>query len=386
MTRSRSLETRIVHAGEESRRVGGALSLPIFQSSVFEVEETGYEGLRYPRYSNLPNHEALAEKLASLEGGDDAMAVASGMAAISGALLAVLQDGDHLLAINRLYGGTHVLVTQRFEGLGLSYDLVAGDDPDEWKRKLRPNTRAIYMETITNPLCEVPDLEAVVRFAKEHGLISLIDNTFASPINYRPPEQGFDLCLESCTKYLNGHSDLLAGAVIGRADLVAKVRATLKLLGGCLDPHACFLLLRGIKTLALRVRQQNANALALARFLEAHPAVARVSYPGLASHPAQARAARLFAGCGGMLAFEPAGGAAAADRFLQAVELATHAASLGGVETLVVSPARSSHAGLKPEERRAAGVADGLVRVSVGIEAIADLEADFAAALSATAP
>ena len=377
------LETRLVHAGEREARIGGAVAVPIFQSSVFEIEASGgYEHLKYPRYSNLPNHQVLAKKLASLEGAEAAMVTGSGMAAITSALLSVLQAGDHLLALEGTYGGTHAFITRRLRGLGIDYDLIPGEEPEAWGRKLRPTTRAIYVETITNPLIDVPDLEAAAAFAREHGLASLIDNTFATPVNFRPPERGFDLSLHSCTKYLNGHSDLVAGAVVGRADLVERVHATSKLLGGTLDAHGCYLLNRGLKTLALRVRQQSANALTLARHLAGHPAVARVRYPGLSDHPAHARARRLLGeGFGGMLAFEPAGGAAAADRFLSGVRLATHAASLGGVETLVVSPARSSHAALSAEERAALGIRDELVRVSAGIETVEDLIADFDQAL-----
>ncbi len=379
---SARLETRLIHAGEG--RVEGAVSLPVFQSSVFAIaDEAGYEGLKYPRYNNLPNQEAVAAKLASLEGGEAALVAASGMAAITTALLTVLGQGGHLLAVSPLYGGTQSLLARRFASWGLAYDLVLDDDPAAWRANLRPETRALYVEAITNPGVQVPDLEAVVALARERGLVTLIDSTFATPINFRPLEHGFDLALHSCTKYLNGHSDLVAGAVVGRAGLIAEIEATQRILGGCLDPHACSLLQRGMKTLALRVRQQNDNALALARFLEAHPAVARVAYPGLASHPAHARARRLFAGCGGMLAFEPRGGAAAADRFLASVEVATHAPSLGGIETLVISPARSSHAGLSPAERARQGISDALVRVSVGIEHADDLCADFDQALRA---
>lgn len=376
------LDTRLVHAGEEAARVGGALVAPIFQSSVWSVEETGYAGLKYPRYGNLPNQRAVADKLAILEGAEAAEVAASGMAAISSSLLAVLRSGDHLLALDCLYGGTHTLITKRFPTLGIAHDLIKGDDPASWEAKLRPETKAIYVETTTNPLTQVPELDAVAAFAREHGLVSLIDNTFATPIGFRPAERGFDLSLHSCTKYLNGHSDLIAGAVIGRRELVDKVHSVMKLLGGCLDPHAAFLLQRGLKTLSLRVARQSENALALARHLEVHAAVARVRHPGLASHPDHERASRLLDGFGAMLAFEPAGGGEAADRFLSRVRLATHAPSLGGLETLVVSPARSSHVGLRPEEREQLGITAALVRVSVGIESLADLIADFDQALA----
>ncbi len=375
------IATLLVHAGQSDHRVGGAVVMPIFQSALWNLEESGYEGLRYPRYSNLPNHEALAETLARLEGAERAVVTASGMAAISTALLSVLRPGDHLLALDSLYGGTQALISQRFVEMGIEHDLIDGDDPASWPARLKPNTRAIYVETATNPLVAVPDLEAVVELARRHKLVSLIDNTFATPLGFRPAERGFDLSLHSCTKYLNGHSDLVAGAVIGRADLLAKVEKSMKLLGGTLDPHACFLLRRGMKTLALRFREQSQNALELARFLEDHPAVAWVRHPGLPSHPHHTRAARLLDSFGAMLAIEIRGGQDAADRFLGAVKVATHSASLGGVETLVVSPARSSHAALSPEQRSRAGISHATVRVSVGIESASDLLADFDQAL-----
>jgi cystathionine beta-lyase/cystathionine gamma-synthase len=236
---------------------------------------------------------------------------------------------------------------------------------------------------------QVPDLAAVTRFAREHGLVSLIDNTFASPVNFRPPEWGFDLSLHSGTKYLNGHSDIVAGAVTGSAQWVERVKRKLDHLGGSLDPHACFLLHRGLKTLALRVRQQNESALRIARFLEAHPRVAQVNYPGLESHAAHARACELFlgpngsGGFGGMLSFEPKDGVEAAQRFMKNAELPLLAPSLGGVETLLTRPVTTSHSGMSPEDRRRVGITDGLIRVSVGIEATEDLLEDFEHAFEA---
>jgi cystathionine beta-lyase/cystathionine gamma-synthase len=280
-----------------------------------------------------------------------------------------------------LYGGTHDFLTKDFATFGISYDFVDGDDPTSWKRKLRPNTKAIYVESMSNPLLQVGDLQAIVYFAKEHDLISIIDNTFASPVNFRPLEWGFDLSLHSGTKYLNGHSDIVAGAVIGRADLVTQITHKLNHLGGSLDPHAAFLLHRGLKTLALRVRFQNESALTIARFLESHPAVTKVNYPGLESHPRYQRARELFTGFSGVLSFEPKGGVEAAERFIRRTTLATAAPSLGGVETLVTRPATTSHAGMALEDRRRLGISESLIRVSVGIEATEDLLADFAQAL-----
>lgn len=378
------IETALIHAGEPEPRVNGAVSMPVFQSAMFEYAgETSYHELRYIRLNNTPNHVALHQKLAALEKAEAALVTASGMAAISTTLLTVLSAGDHLLAQDCLYGGTHDFITKDLVTFGIAYDFIDGDDPDSWGRKLRPNTRAVYMETMTNPLLQVADLKAAVAFARAHGLTAVIDNTFASPINFRPLEWGFDLSVHSCTKYLNGHSDIVAGAVIGRADLIEKIRHKLNRLGGSLDPHACFLLHRGIKTLAVRVKYQNESALRIARFLEAHPAVRTVNYPGLDSHPRHHRARELFAGFGGVLSFEVHGGVEAADRFLRRVTLPIVAPSLGGVETLVTRPATTSHAGLSSQERQRLGISDSLIRVSVGIEATEDLLEDFAQALEA---
>ena len=304
------------------------------------------------------------------------------MAAISAALLTTLGEGGHLLAQSCLYGGTHDFLTGDVGAMGLSFDFIDGDDPETWKAKLRPNTRAIYVETMTNPRLDVADLAAVPRFAQEHGLVSLIDNTFASPINFRPLEHGFDLSLHSATKYLNGHSDIVAGVAIGSESLVQRITHKLNHFGGSLDPHACFLLQRGVKTLALRVRHQNESALRVAQFLDEHDAVAVTNYPGLSTHPRHERARALFDGFSGMLSFELVGGVEAADRFLERVTLPYVAPSLGGVETLVTRPATTSHAGLTPAEREAAGIAEGLIRVSIGIEATDDLIADFEQALA----
>lgn len=234
------------------------------------------------------------------------------------------------------------------------------------------------MEALSNPLLQVADHKAVVRFAKEHGLLSVIDNTFATPVNFRPIEHGFDISLHSATKYLNGHSDLVAGAITGQRALLSDIRHRLNHLGGCLDPHACFLLDRGLKTLVVRVQQQNENASALAHFLKNQSQVARVNYPGLASHPHHQIARELFEGFGGMLSFELAGGAAAADVVVKKVKLPIHAASLGGVETLVTRPAITSHSGISPEERARLGISDGLIRCSVGLETVDELIEDFA--------
>lgn len=375
---TRRLATRAVHAGEPEPRIEGAVSIPVFQSATFETAgEDSYDAVRYVRLNNTPNHQALHAKLASLEGGEAAVVASSGMAAITTTLLALLAHGDHLLALEGLYGGTHTFVTRDLADFGIGHDLMDGNRPETWSAFLKPSTRAIYVETITNPLMQVPDLERLVRFARKHDLVSIIDSTFATPVNYRPVESGFDLVVHSGTKYLNGHSDLAAGAVIGPRELVRRVTHRLNHLGGVLDPHACFLLHRGIKTLVLRVGRQNENALALARFLEVHPAVEGVNYPGLETHPQHGRARKLFSGFGGMLSFEARGGVATAESLLSRFRIPRSAPSLGGVETLVTRPATTSHAGVPPSERIRMGISDSLVRVSVGIEDPRDLLEDF---------
>lgn len=384
-TTHRKLETKVIHAGEPNPRIQGSVAMPVFLSSTFEYtgdDAAGYDAVRYARLSNTPNHVALHQKLAALENAEAALVTGSGMAAISAALLGVLRAGDRLLAQRCLYGGTHGLVTRELPALGIEVDFVDASDPGSFAAALRPTTRAFYCETLTNPLLELADLPAVAAFSRANGLVSIIDNTFASPVNFRPIEHGFDLVVHSCTKYLNGHSDLVAGAVLGKADLVAAATRKQNHFGGSLNPDTCALLHRGMKTLALRVRAQNQSAVALAHALEAHPAVARVNYPGLASHPAHERAKTLLDGFGGMLSFELAGGLEAAERVLAALTIPIVAPSLGGVETLVIRPATSSHVGMGPDERKKLGIAEGLIRVSVGIEATSDLIDDFNQALN----
>jgi cystathionine beta-lyase/cystathionine gamma-synthase len=303
------------------------------------------------------------------------------MAAISTGLLTVLSAGDHLLIQGCLYGGTHDFVTHDLPSFGIKYDFIEADRPESWNRLLRRETKGIYLEAMSNPLLQVPDLKAAVEFAKANGLVSLIDNTFASPVNFRPAEHGFDLSLHSCTKYLNGHSDIVAGAVIGRGDLVDRVKHRLDRLGGSLDPHAAFLLHRGMKTLALRVRFQNESTLSIARFLESHPAIESVYYAGLASHPRHVRARELFNGFGGVLSFELKGGVERAAEFMKRLTLPISAPSLGGVETLITRPATTSHSGMSREARQTLGISDRLIRLSVGIEATEDLIDDIQQAL-----
>jgi len=376
------MATDVIHAGEVDIRFSGAVVLPIFQSATFEYGGAGsYHDLKYIRLNNTPNHEVLHKKLAVLEGGEAALVTASGLAAVTTLLLTVLRNGDHLLAQNCLYGGTVTFLTNDAVDFGIDVDFFAGNDPDSWEALLRPQTRAIYVEPMSNPLLEVADLEAVVAFAKKHKLLAIIDNTFASPVNFRPLDIGFDVVLHSCTKYLNGHSDIVAGGIVGSKEIIERVTHRLNHLGASLDPHACFLLHRGMKTLVLRVRQQNENALRLAHFLQAHPRVETVYYPGLETHPQFARASRLFGGCGGVLSFEVKGNVADADRVLSRLKLSVVAPSLGGVETLITRPVQTSHSGLTPEQKKMAGISDKLIRVAVGIEDGDDLCEDFDQAL-----
>ncbi|MGH7494156.1 MAG: trans-sulfuration enzyme family protein [bacterium] len=376
------LETQLIHAGEPSPRAEGAVAMPIYQTAMFlYAGEQSYHDLKYIRLNNTPNHVALHRKFAALEGGEAALVTASGMAAITTALLTVLGEGGHLLAQDCLYGGTHDFLTKDFAGFGLSYSFLDANAPATWEKSLRPNTKAVYVEAMTNPTLQVADLEAAVIFARAHGLIFLIDNTFASPVNFNPIAHGFDLVLHSCTKYMNGHSDLVAGCVIGRADLIEKITHKLNHLGGSLDPHACYLLHRGVKTLALRMRYQNESALALARFLESHSSVENVNYPGLESHPQHGRAKKLFRGFSGMMSFELKGGVEEAERFISRVRIPLVAPSLGVVETLITRPSKTSHAGMSQEDRRRLGISDKLIRLSVGVEATEDLMEDFKQAL-----
>jgi cystathionine gamma-synthase/cystathionine gamma-lyase/cystathionine beta-lyase len=346
---------------------------------------TDYHSIRYVRLNSTPSQEYLHDKLAALEEGEAAVATASGMAAVTTTLLTLLKAGDHLLLVDTLYGGTLDFITRDAPDLGWTYTFVDSQRPETWSAARTERTRVFLTETITNPLMRVPHLAEMVEFCRREGLVSVIDNTFATPINFRPLGLGFDVCCHSATKYLNGHSDIAAGCVIGSSELVGRIRHKLNHFGGSLDPHAGFLLARGMKTLALRVAAHNANAMALAGFLDRHPAVREVNYPGLASHPDHGHASRLLSGFGGMVSIRLHGGAPVADRMLDALRLPTNAPSLGGVETLITQPVKTSHAGMRPEDRERIGVTDDLVRISVGIEGADDLVADFGQALEAAA-
>ena len=373
MKKNTKIETKLIHSGEPNPRIGGAVSMPIFQSAMYEYGgEEKYQDIKYIRLNNTPNHIALQEKLAALENAESALVTASGMASITASLLTFLEKGDHLLVQDTLYGGTHTFVNHEIEKWGIEFDFIDATNSVNWKEKLRPNTKVIYVESIT---------KAVVEFAKKHELISIVDNTFPSPINFRPNEWGFDLSCHSCTKYLNGHSDIVAGCVIGSENLIKKITHKLNHLGGTLDPHACFLLHRGIKTLSLRMERHNANALRVAQFLEDHPRVEKVNYPGLESNSHHKNAIRYFDGFSGMLSFELKGGMSSASQFMEKLNFSIIAPSLGGVESLVTLPSTTSHSGMSTNERKNSGISDSLIRMSVGIEHMDDLIADLKQAL-----
>jgi cystathionine beta-lyase/cystathionine gamma-synthase len=382
MKQYKRIDTKAVHAGTPQPLIEGAVAMPIFQSAMYQYAgEASYDDVRYIRLNNTPNTLALSRKLAALENSEAAMVAASGMAAITSTLLTVLSPGGHLLAQDCLYGGTHGFLTRDFQSFGLSYSFIDADSSKSWEAALKPNTKAVYVEAMTNPLLEIADLRAVVEFARAHKLISIIDNTFASPVNFRPIEIGFDLSLHSATKFLNGHSDIVAGAIIGRADLIEQITHRMNHLGGSLDPHAAYLLHRGLKTLPLRVRHQNQSALTIAKFLESHAQVAKVNYAGLESHPRHQRARELFEGFGGVLSFELTGSTQRAERFLHSTRIPIIAPSLGGVETLLTRPVTTSHASISAADRKRLGITDALIRMSVGIEATDELLEDLAQAL-----
>lgn len=374
-----SLDTRALHHGEPDPRLEGSVTFPIFQSSTYTHEEPEAEA-RYVRYNNTPNHEVLHEKLASLTSTEQALVTASGMAAITSALLTLLDAGDHLVAPQSLYGGTLDFLDDFLPRFDVEYTPLPDGGPDAWAEVVKPSTTLLYTESITNPRLEVPDLEAMAAFADGHDLVAMIDNTFASPINLQPASLGFDVILHSATKYLGGHSDLAAGVVSGPSSLLTKIGTTCKMLGGMLDPHACFLLHRSLKTLGVRVRQQNATAQTLAEAFEAHPAVETVLYPGLPSHPNQQRARALLSGYGGMVSFTLAPDANV-EAFFDALSLPIRAPSLGGVESLITQPIHTSHANVDPAVRSELGITEHFVRLSVGLEGTDDLLSDLEHAL-----
>jgi len=381
----RKIATRAVHGGEVRPGPEGSIVFPIYQGTVYaSANDPNRPEMSYLRSNNTPSQVYLHEKLASLEGAEAALATASGMAALTTTIAATLESGDHILAANDLYGGTFKYLSHQIARFGLSHSFVDPRNPDSWEAHVTPRTKMFLVETIGNPLMRIPELEAVVRFSRERGLTTLIDNTFASPVNFRPLDLGFDISFHSATKYLNGHSDLVAGCILGSAEIIDRVSRVLGEMGAGLDPHAGFLLARGLKTLVLRVRAQNANGERLAAFLDEQPKVKQVHYPGLTSHPDHERALSLLSGFGGMLSFElDENSAEVTDRVLERLQIAYVAPSLGSIETLVSRPAATSHVALSAEQRADAGISDGLVRVSCGIEDADDLIADFEQALEA---
>ena len=376
-----ALGTKVIHGGGPLRSAPEPVAGALFQSVNFVDPIPDAASLRYPRYGNTPNAERVQARLAALEGGEQALVLSSGMGAVACALLALLRPGDHILASEWIYGGVRRLFDEEFPNLGVAVTLVNPAVPRDWRRKVRRETRAIFLETPTNPTCRVIDLRPIRHLAREQGIALVVDSTFASPVNFRPLEHGADVAIHSATKYLNGHDDVLAGVVIGTASYIEEVRRKMMLWGQAPDPFACWLLERGLKTLDVRVRRQNENALRIAEWLSERRGVQRVHYPGLPSHPDHKVAAAQMSGFGGMLAFELSGGARAAERFMKRLRLVKPAPSLGGVETLVSEPRRTSHAHLSPAERAALGIPDGFVRMSVGIEDAADIIQDLAQAL-----
>jgi cystathionine beta-lyase/cystathionine gamma-synthase len=370
-----------IHGGAPHAPAGAPVVTPITQSVSFVQELGTGEGLRYARYGNTPNIELVERRLALLDGGESAVALASGMGATACAMLALLRPGDHLLSSSWIYGGTHKLFTQELAGMGIDVTLVDPLETRMWRKELRQNTRAIFVESPVNPTCRVLDLSSLANLAKSEGVALVVDSTFASPINFRPLEHGADVVIHSTTKYLNGHHDVLGGAVIGTASYIDEVRRKAMVWGQSPDAFAVWLLERGMKTLDVRVRRQNDNALELAMWCEARPEFSRVHYPGLTSHPDHQIAQQCMDGFGGMMAVEMAGGGDAAERFLAQMQMVTHAPSLGGVDTLVSEPRYTSHAAMTPDERAAVGIPDGFLRFSVGIEDVGDIIADFEQAL-----
>ena len=375
-------ETEAVRAGTDLHKKSGPLATPIYQTSTFEVTDN-QEQLRvtptdhfYTRYGN-PTHTVVENAIAELEGTDAALVFSSGMAAITSTVLALVKAGDHIVAQRDIYGGVTKFLSQWLPKMGVETTFVDTNDIEQHERAIRPNTRILHVESPTNPMVRVVDLEKIAALARTHKLTSTIDSTFSTPINCRPAEWGIDLVLHSGTKYFGGHADLICGIVAGSRELIEEIHAVRTTLGCCMDPHAAFLLLRGVKTLAVRVERQNQSALRIAEYLSKHPKVARVHYPMLLGHPQYELAKKHMAGAGGVLSFEVAGGGEDGCRVAEALTLFTLAPSLGGVESLVSIPVLTSHAMIAPELRQKMGVTEQMIRLSVGIENVEDLIADL---------
>ena len=373
------LNTICTHVGElKDEQFKGAIS-PLYMSTSYAFEDVDIK--RYPRYFNTPNQESLCKKIAALEHAEAALIFGSGMAAISTTLLSFLRAGDHIVLQQTLYGGTYNLVTEEFEKFGIEYSFAKGWQSEDFEEKIKHNTKVIYIETPSNPLLTITDLNAILKLSKEKGLVSMIDNTFASPVNQNPIDFGIDVVLHSATKYMGGHSDICAGAVASSADNVKRIFAMAKNLGGSLSDYTVWLLERSIKTMGIRVRAQNENAQRMAEFLDAHEDIGMVYYPGLPGHPGHHIAKSQMKGFGGMMSFELKEGLDASD-FQKSLRLIKSSMSLAGVESTVLSPAQTSHSLLSGEERKRQGIKDGLVRFSVGIEEVDDLIADIEQAIN----
>ena len=387
---NRHPETEAVRGGTDLHKKNGPLATPIYQTSTFEVTDSDQQvratstDMFYTRYGN-PTHTVAEKAIAELEGVDAALLFASGMNAITTAMLSLLKSGDHVVAQRDIYGGATKFFSQWLPKFGIETTFVDTVEYDQHARAIQRNTKLLYMESPTNPTLRVVDLRQVTALARQHNLITFIDSTFATPINQRPADFGIDLIMHSGTKYFAGHSDLICGIVAGRQELVQKIHETRTTLGGTMDPHAAWLLLRGIKTLAVRVQRHNDNALRVARFLAQHAKVRRVHYPFREGHPQRALAMQLMHGGGGVLSFEVDGTGEDARRLSEALHLFTLAPSLGGVDSLVTIPVLTSHGMISAEHRQKMGVTDQLIRLSVGIENADDLIADLEQALTVVA-
>ena len=375
--------TVAIHGGANSRIPGSPIAQPLVQSVNFvqEFGAAGGEGLLYTRYGNTPNEVIVQKRIAMLEGAEAALVLSSGMGATACAMLALLRPGDHLLSSSWIYGGTRRLFTEEFVSMGIEVSFANPDERRVWRNTIRQNTRAIFIESPVNPTCRVIDIPQLAILAKTHGVALVVDSTLATPINCRPISLGADVVIHSATKYLNGHHDILCGAVAGTSSYIEEVRRKMIVWGQAPDPFACWLLERGMKTLDVRVTRANENAMHVAEWCAGRADIAKVHYAGLPDHPDHALAKKLLDGFGGLMSIELTGGAEAADRFVRKLKMISHASSLGGVDTLVVEPRFSSHAHLSSDERAAIGIPDGLLRLSIGIENHEDIIADIAQAL-----
>lgn len=380
--------TKAVRGAANLEKKHGPVATPIFQTSTFEVTDCD-EQVRvtpsdqfYTRYGN-PTNTVAEQTVAELEGVEAALTFASGMGAITTTIMALLQSGDHIVAQRDIYGGATKFLSQWLPKMGIETTFVDTTDYRQHERAIRPNTKMLHVESPTNPTLKVVDIKKVAAIARQHNLISMIDATFGTPINQRPAESGIDLVMHSGTKYLSGHADLICGVIAGRNELLQRIWETRTILGNCMDPHASWLLVRGLKTLSVRVMRQNENALRVAEFLAQHGKVRSVHYPFLKSHPQYALAHAQMLGGGGMVSFEVEGTGEDARRVSESMRLFTLAPSLGGVESLVSIPVLTSHAMIQPEHREKMGVTEQMIRLSVGIENADDLIADLEHALEA---